>query len=99
MNFIHLNDTGTVFQLTIQKPDGTAYDLSSATTKEIVFVSPVGSFNTKAASFTTNGTDGKIKYTTVSGDITVIGEWKLYVHIVTPTYDRRSTMTGFKVEG
>ena len=71
---VQLNDYGTVFRVTITD-DGVAVDVSSATTKSIIFKPPSGSKTTKTATFTGSGTDGRIQYTTVAGDINVVGLW------------------------
>ena len=79
---IHIGDIGTVFVLTIQE-DGTAVDVSSATaTKNIIFKKPDATTLTVAASFTTDGTDGKIEYPTVSGDINISGIWHIQGQVV-----------------
>jgi hypothetical protein len=80
---IHKNDIGTTFRITIKDEDDAVVDLSSATTKEILFLKPSGSLLRKTASLYTDGTDGKIQYTTVSGDLDTIGKWRLQSYIVT----------------
>jgi hypothetical protein len=69
-----LNDIGTKFLLTIQDT-GTAVDLSTTTAKTIKFRKPSGTVLTKTASFNTDGVDGKIYYTSVSGDLNEVGRW------------------------
>ena len=69
-----LNDIGTVITVIIKDSSGTIVDVSSATvTKNIVLKKPDGTIETKGASFTTNGTDGSIYYTTISGDLNTLG--------------------------
>ena len=80
-NEIHRNDIGTVFKVTIQDST-TAVDISTATTKQMVFKKPSGSKLTKDANFLTDGTDGVITYTTVDGDLGEEGMWKLQGYIV-----------------
>ena len=80
---VHNGDIGTVFEFTITDQDGVVVDISSATTKQIFIKSPYGRTQTKTASFTNSGSDGKIKYTTVSGDINAIGDWILQAYVVT----------------
>ena len=91
------NDTGVIIELTINKSDGTAYDLSPASTKEIAFESPSGIRTTKAASFVTDGSDGKIKYVTQANDISEAGMWKVRAHLVLPTFSRKSSAVSFVV--
>ena len=80
-NEIHLNDVGTVFEATIM--DGTSVvDISAATTKQLIFRGPNGVSKTKSAVFTTNGTDGKLKYTTVANDLDPVGQWSWQAYVV-----------------
>lgn len=58
---IHAGDSGIVFRYTIVDQDGDAVDLSGATTKQIRFTSPTGIREDITASFTTDGTDGKVE--------------------------------------
>jgi hypothetical protein len=80
-NEIHKGDIGTVFKVTIK--DGTAaVDISTATTKQIIFKKPGSTKLTKTASFFTDGTDGIITYTSISGDLGEEGMWKMQGYIV-----------------
>ena len=80
-NEIHVEDIGTVFEVEVKDGDAVV-DISSATTKELVFSKPDGSVLTKPAVFVTDGTDGKLKYTTIADDLSDPGNWKLQVYIV-----------------
>ena len=80
-NEIHRSDIGTVFKVTIQDSTS-AVNVSTATTKQMVFQKPGGSKLTKDAAFFTNGSDGIITYTTVSGDLDEEGMWKLQGYII-----------------
>lgn len=94
---IHLNDIGTEFRCTIK--DGTsAVNVSSASAKQLVFVSPDGTRLVKTASFYTDGTDGIITYTTVDGDINAIGIWTLQGIVTIGTGVFHSDIKNFKVE-
>ena len=80
-NEIHQNDIGTAFTITIQ--DGTtAVDISTATTKKIVFKKPSGTKLTYDTAFVSDGTDGKIKYNVVAGDLDEVGTYKLQSYVV-----------------
>jgi hypothetical protein len=72
---VHLNDIGTIFELTIVDQDEAVVDISSATTKEIVFLKSDGTTLTKTASLVNTGTDGKMKYASIAGDLDVVGNW------------------------
>jgi type IV secretory pathway VirB6-like protein len=80
-NEIHQNDIGTIFKATI-KDDTTVVDISSATTKQLIFTKPDGTKLEKDASFFTDGTDGILTYTTVSGDLSVVGTWKVQGYVI-----------------
>lgn len=91
---IHLNDIGTMFKITILDQDETAKDISSYTTKQFIFRKPSGTLLTKTASFFTNGSDGILYYTSVSGDLDEIGVWKLQVSINDGVSNYRKTNVG-----
>ena len=79
---IHVNDIGTVLVSTIK--DGTSIvDISGDTIKQIILGKPDGTSLTKSGVFTTDGTDGKLQYTTVSGDLNLKGVWKIQGFIIT----------------
>lgn len=95
-NEIHLNDIGTVFEITIQ--DGTsAIDVSGATTKQIIFQPPTGAKKTKTALNKTDGTDGIIKYTTVADDLDATGLWKYQAYVVLSGGTWSSSVLEFRV--
>lgn len=73
---IHVEDIGTIIELTV-KEGAAIVDTSTTTTKQIVLMKPDGSTLTKTAAFVTDGTDGKIKYTTIAGDLSVAGDWQV----------------------
>lgn len=73
---LHLGDTNFVFLVTVTE-DCAAIDISAATRKVITFLKPSGEYVEKTATFTSDGTDGKIQYATVSGDIDEVGLWKI----------------------
>ena len=107
-NEIHENDIGTEFIVTITECiNGTdvPLDISTATLKQIVFTK---SDKTKvvfpavwtpiSSGGTGNGSDGQISYTTVSGDLTPMGSFKIQGIVTTPFGQWSSTIDKFKVE-
>ena len=95
---IHELDIGTIFRITLKDGKGVVVDVSSAvTTKEIIMKPPKGPIKVFAASFTTDGVDGKIEYATKTGDLDEVGQWELQVHIVLATGEWRSDIGSFKV--
>lgn len=96
---VHLNDIGTVFEATFQDQDGSVLDISGATTKQLIFVAPDGTKDTQSGSFTNTGADGKLQYTTVSGDIDQVGTWKWQGYIVLSSGTWYSDIKTFSVLG
>ena len=94
---VHLNDIGTIFEATIKDQDKVAINISTATTKELVFKKANGAKLTKTAVFTTDGTNGKIQYVGVAGDVDALGVWELQGHVVTPAGNFLSDIVTFEV--
>ena len=80
-NEIHLNDIGTKFQVTVKDGDD-AVDISSASTKSLIFKKPSGTKMTKTAAFTSDGSDGKIDYTVILNDLDEVGTYQLQGNVV-----------------
>ena len=93
---IRQNDFGTVFQFTIKDSD-VVVNLSSATTKQIIFTKPDGTKLTKTASFLTDGTDGIIYYTTISGDLDTCGVWQSQASLVFASSAYKTDIIKFQV--
>jgi hypothetical protein len=81
--YIHKADIGTIFRLTIVDTDGDAIDVSTASVKYIYFRKPDGTLVKETAAFYTDGSDGIIQYTSVSGDIDTIGDWQVQGYVET----------------
>lgn len=94
---IYVNDWGTVFEVTLVDENDAAIDVSLATTQEIRFRKPDGVMDVQTSVFTTDGTDGKIEYTTVAGDLDVAGRWSIQGHVILPTGDWQSAIGEFHV--
>lgn len=76
---VHIGDIGAIFELEIQE-DGATIPIDSYTTaKEIIFLKPDGTTKVvNAAVFTTDGTDGKMRYvTTAAGELDQEGNWQM----------------------
>lgn len=93
---IHVDDIGTVFTVTL-KESGSAVNVSTATTKTIKFKDPSGTASSKTADFTTDGSDGKIYYTTVADDLDEAGMWEIQAYVVMPTGTWSSSTKKFRV--
>jgi hypothetical protein len=77
---LHVGDKNFTFQVTVGE-DCLPIDISTSTSKIIVFTKPDGSILEKTALFVTDGTDGKISYSTVDGDIDQAGMWKIQAEV------------------
>lgn len=73
----HVGDEGTYLEIEFRSLDGTAKDISSATTQKIYLQKPDGTDVEVATSFTTDGTDGKIRYSWQTGDLDTAGLWRV----------------------
>lgn len=75
-NQIHQNDIGTRLVVTVLD-DGSAVDISTATSLQIILRKPDNTVLTKSAVIYNNGSDGKMAYTTVDGDLDTLGNYKI----------------------
>ncbi len=95
---IHIGDIGTIFTVTIKDEDGTVVDVSTDSTQEIICAKPNGDTVTQTSSFTTDGTDGKIQFTTTAaGDLDKKGKWHLQGKVVITAGTWRTNIGHFKV--
>ena len=96
---IHQSDIGVIFEVQVVRWDDVtsayvALDISAATTTDIKFRKPSGTIVTQNASFSTDGTDGKMRYTSIAGDLDESGAWVLQGYIVIP-----ASFTGHTAKG
>ena len=96
VNEIHVGDIGTIFEVTI-KDGASTLNVAGASTKQIIFKRPDNQTVAKAASFKTDGSDGILQYTTVSGDLNQNGTWSLQANLVLAAGTWRSDITTFEV--
>ncbi len=78
--------------------DGVAVDISAATTTEILLRRPRGGTKREAATFTTDGTDGKVEFTTDATTLDTVGIWEVQARIVTPSFDIRTEADTLEVQ-
>tara|TARA_Y100000034_G_C6819933_1_gene369157 strand:+ start:753 stop:1061 length:309 start_codon:yes stop_codon:yes gene_type:complete len=95
-NEIHINDIGTIFTITVKDGSSTV-NISSASTKQVILKKPSGTKLEKDAAFVTDGTDGQMKYTIVSGDLDETGTYKLQGYLVISDGTFYTDITSFKV--
>lgn len=74
-------DVGAVLRLTI-KDGGSAVNISGASAKKFELAKPDGTLTEVTAVFVTDGTDGKLKWTTTSAnDLDQAGPWSVQAKI------------------
>jgi len=94
---VQKNNIGTVFRLTFKDCAAAVIDISTATTKNIIFKSPSGTSATKAGAFVTDGTDGMLDYTTEADFLTEAGTWSVQGHVVIGSQNFKSDISTFNV--
>lgn len=97
---VRFGDIGVVFEIVVLDKSGVIVDLSSAPTKQIIFGRPLSGSKVKNADFVTDGSDGRLRYKTVVGDLDQLGQWRVQAHIILPTFvdDFRTEIATFFVE-
>lgn len=78
-NEIHKGDIGTIFEFTV-KDGSNVVDISSAT-MEIYFRFASGTTITRTGVLVNDGTDGKMKYTTIVGDLSESGDLSIQAKV------------------
>lgn len=95
----HVNDTPKLI-LTMKDPNvipQTAHDISAMTTKTLKVMKPDGTQASFTASFTTDGTDGKIEYQFAKTELDQAGWWDVYGFVSNATLNFRSNSIRFEV--
>jgi len=85
------------FEFTISDQDGTIVDISSASVLEVIFRKPDKSTFTRTAAMVTDGTDGKLQYTTVLADLDAGGPWRAQAEVTISSVPYPSTISNFTV--
>ena len=79
---VHVGDTGTRITLTVYDRTSVV-DISGASTKQVWITDPDGACVKSDATFTTDGTDGKIYYDSVADTFDQAGDWQVQGYVVT----------------
>ncbi len=97
---IHQGDIGTIFRLTV-KDSASIIDVGSPSVNTILFELPDGTTLAKTATFPSggDGSDGKIEYKTIAGDLSLAGPWNVQAHVVlvADTEDFKTDLKPFTV--
>ena len=97
-DLVQFGDVGVLIELTITNSAGSAIDISSADTHDIILRPHGGDSLTNSGTFSTNGSDGKLQYTTQSGDLLSVGMWNAQAHVTLPdSSDWRTELLAFEV--
>jgi hypothetical protein len=93
---IHEGDIGTKLLVTVTD-DGAVVDISSASALSIFIRKPNGTILTRVGTLETDGTDGKMYYITVAGDLDAAGSYKIQGQVVLPSGSYYTSTATFKV--
>lgn len=96
-NFIHVGDIGTNFHAQILDQDSAAVNISGALELKLIFQKPSKTVVSKNAELYTDGTDGIMFYTTVSGDLNERGDWLVQGFCSLSNGSWHSSVSSFKV--
>jgi hypothetical protein len=94
---VHEGDIGVLLRLTVMQ-DGAVKNVSTASVKQIVVYKPSGEEVTRTASFTTDGTDGKVQCATEDGDLDEIGRYHYCAYLVIGSWSGHTAGTTFDVK-
>ncbi len=81
MSTVFLNQLLRI-EVTVQNQDGLIINLSTSTSRTFEFRKPSGVAVSKTALFVSDGTDGKLYYTTIPADLDEVGEWTMQAVVV-----------------
>ena len=93
---IHEGDVGTKLLITVTD-DGSVVDISSATSKDIFIKKPDGTILNRTGVLETDGTDGKMYYITIAGDLDTAGNYKIQGKVTLATGTFYTSTATFKV--
>ncbi len=95
---IHVGDVGTVIEVTVKDESTQVFDLSSQTKIRLDFKSPRGVVRSHDATLVSDGSDGRIAYTTRAGDFDEVGIWSVQAYIELANGDsKHSDLLQFQV--
>lgn len=94
---VHVDDVGTIFRLTLLDTEDQPINVATATVT-FVFLSPNGRRFERATSLVNTGTDGKVQYVTVDGDIDIAGRWQYQARVEAGSSQWFSEIIIFKVK-
>jgi hypothetical protein len=91
------NAIGVDIIVTVLDTAGAVKNISTATAKQLIFKKSNGTVVAKTATFVTDGSDGKLKWTTIAGDLTPYGTYQVQAAITMPGFEGRGKPALFDV--
>jgi nitrogen fixation protein FixH len=74
MSDLQVGNVGSILRFTVVDQDGTVVDVSTATLV-LYLRNPQERLLTKTPTLTSSGTDGRIQYALITGDLDIPGQW------------------------
>ena len=94
---LHVGDIGTKLRFTV-KENGIPLDLSGVTAKQLLLEKKDRTTLLKELVFTTSGSDGKVEYITVSGDLDQKGKLRAQIFLETGDGEWHTSIVEWEVE-
>lgn len=94
---VFVGAVGTTLEVELLENCAAALPVDTSTVKTITVVRPDGTTFTRAAVFTTDGTEGKIYILTIAGDLTVSGTYYIQAYLELPAWEGHSDIGEFEV--
>jgi hypothetical protein len=96
MATLRVGDIGSTYTVTITE-NGLPLDLTPSTGRQLRFLRPDNTVLAVTPAYVTDGTDGKLRHTFTSGQLSRPGSWQTQVHITTAGGEWHSDIGGFQV--
>jgi hypothetical protein len=93
---LHLGDDGVVLVITV-KEDGSAVNLSAATSLQIRLRKPDGTTVAEAATLTTDGSNGQLQCSIDGDEVDVLGVWEARPHFTLGAWTGHGSAVKFTV--
>jgi hypothetical protein len=97
---IYVGAIGVKIEFEVLNDDGAVVDISAAVSKTVDLVRPDDTVaaTAQAATFTTDGTDGKMYYKTVAGAIIIEGTYRAQAYLDLASWSGKATIIDFEVD-
>jgi len=96
---MQIYDVGTDIIVTVlNDSDRSAHNISTASPMIMLMTRPDGTIEEKTAVLNGTGTDGKLKYTTVDGDMNQVGRYQFQAYVQIGTNINYSTIFSVVVD-